>query len=58
MQADKATAGPTGLLKGCTTTGDVLELHGDVLVLLEPDPGPRLLPRPLPVPRPHPRPLV
>ena len=61
MQADSATAGPTGLLKGCTMIGDVFELHDDELLLfwlpLKPDPGPCLLPRPLPVPRPRPRPL-
>ena len=32
MQGDKATAGPIGLLKGCTTTGVVPELHGESLV--------------------------
>ena len=54
MQADKATAGPTGLLKGCTATGVVLELHRESLLRLEPVPCRRALPRPLPRPRPLP----
>ena len=58
MQADKVTAGPTGLLKGCTTTGVVLELHGDSLVPLWSYLGRDSCPRvPWPCPRPLPRPL-
>ena len=56
MQADKATAGPTGLLKGCTATGVVLKLHRESLLRLEPVPCRRALPRPLPCPHPLPRP--